>query len=660
MTDSSHADAASVQHDARRAAAALRDNEERLRLLFNSMSEAFTVQEAILDAAGQAMDFRYLEANPAFTAQTGLAQPLGRTMHELMPAMEPVWQEQFRAVLATGAPARFETFVSALGRWLRVSVSRLGGPGSLRLAILSMDISESKQAEAALRLGEMRFRTLTDAVPQVIWTNRADGRADYFNQRWFDYSGLSVEDSDGIGWRAGLHPDDLDATLARWTHAVTAGEEFVTEYRLRRADGAFRWHLARAVPLRDDAGGVLGWFGTATDIHDLKEAEATITATEERLRLIVESALEHAIVSLDLQTRVTSWNPGAERIFGYTAEEMMGRTLDLICTPEDRAEGFPNKEAAQALAEGRSGGERWHPRRDGSLFWTSCVMMPMTARPGGAPIGFVKILRDETQALEARRAVEQSRLFLEDALRDAEAARAEAEAASRSKDHFLAVLSHELRTPLTPVLMGVHMLNRNRDLTDFARETLGMITRNVQLEVSLIDDLLDLTRVGRGKLELAREECDLHHIIHRAVEVVSSDLAGKAQRLTVALDAPVHRLTGDCTRLQQVCWNLLKNASKFTPEGGAITIRSRAGKREDCVEVEVSDTGIGMDAGVVERIFHPFEQADLSITKQFGGLGLGLAISKAVVAGHGGELRAASPGRGRGATLTVSLPLDNR
>ena len=182
-----------------------------------------------------------------------------------------------------------------------------------------------------------------------------------------------------------------------------------------------------------------------------------------------------------------------------------------------------------------------------------------------------------------------------------------------------------------------------------------MIERNVQLEARFIDDLLDVTRISHGKMEIVREDMDLHQAALRAVEISAPDLEKKKQPLTVALDAAAHYVSGDFARLQQALWNLLKNASKFTPEGGAITLRSY--NDADGVFIAVADSGIGMDAEVLGRIFHPFEQADPSITREFGGLGLGLAIAKATVDAHEGTVQVTSPGRGQGATSTIRLAM---
>ena len=382
-------------------------------------------------------------------------------------------------------------------------------------------------------------------------------------------------------------------------------------------------------------------------------AEEALRESRELLSLIVENAREYAIFSMNLDRVITSWNAGAQRILGYSQDEAIGQLGDIIFTQEDRAIHAPEHEAAVAVADGRASDERWHLRKDGSRFWGSGVMTAMH-NPRGEAIGLVKIFRDHTEQLRAKRALEQS-------LRETECARAEAEAAGRAKDHFLAVLSHELRTPLTPVLMSVETLMLRDDLPAQVVEGLEMIQRNVGIEAQFIDELLDITRISRGKFELSREPMDVHEAIRLAAEFTAPDFEGKDQRLHFALEAVTHELFGDFKRLQQVFWNLLKNASKFTPEGGNISVRSRteiaSGTTASQIVVEVTDTGIGFDAEAAERIFDAFTQANERITQEFGGLGLGLAIAKATVDAHGGSIRGTSPSRGRGATFTVTLPL---
>ena len=245
---------------------------------------------------------------------------------------------------------------------------------------------------------------------------------------------------------------------------------------------------------------------------------------------------------------------------------------------------------------------------------------------------------------------------LEAAKNTAERAKDAAEQANRTKDHFLAVLSHELRTPLTPVVMGLSMLHDTADLEPAIGETLEMVRRHVELEVRLIDDLLDVSRIARGKIELARSPVELCTVIHRAVEVCKPDIEARRLHFGVDLGAGAsYWVKADVPRLQQVFWNLLKNAIKFTPHGGCVGIRCQPSKTD--VLVEVNDSGMGIEPEALPRVFNPFEQVEQSITRQFGGLGLGLAISKSLVEMHDGTISAHSEGRDKGATFRVRLPL---
>ena len=263
-----------------------------------------------------------------------------------------------------------------------------------------------------------------------------------------------------------------------------------------------------------------------------------------------------------------------------------------------------------------------------------------------------------TVARAVRYAIERKRTeeALDAARRSAEQAKLTAERASQAKDHFLAVLSHELRTPLTPVLATVTMLQREcRD--DVLKDHLEVVRRNVELEARLIDDLLDVTRIARGKVELNKQSVELCTIIKRAVEVCLADLSVRKLEFGVDIgpDAP-YIVEADPAGLQQVFWNLLKNAIKFTPVGGCVGIRCRR-DGAGFVVTEVNDSGVGIEPDVLGKIFDAFEQAERSITRQFGGLGLGLTISKAMVEMHGGTIEAHSPGKHQGATFRVRLPL---
>ncbi len=269
------------------------------------------------------------------------------------------------------------------------------------------------------------------------------------------------------------------------------------------------------------------------------------------------------------------------------------------------------------------------------------------------------VLKDHLQRLNpaVKRALReaQDRTARRQAEQDVREARDSAEAANRAKDHFLAVLSHELRTPLTPVLTAIQTMEGDPNLPREFSEPVQMIRRNVQLEVKLIDDLLDLTRVSRGKLELNLQPTDAHESVRQVLAICSSDLRGKRLAIDEGFRATAHTVHADAARLQQILWNVLKNAVKFTEEGGRIAVQTR-NLPPGQFEISITDTGIGIDPEVLPRVFDAFEQGGKDITRQFGGLGLGLAISRALAEQHGGCLTASSEGAGKGAAFSLRLP----
>ena len=313
---------------------------------------------------------------------------------------------------------------------------------------------------------------------------------------------------------------------------------------------------------------------------------------------------------------------------------------ELIIPPRYRVPHRQGLAHYLATGEGPVVGTRFEitaVRRDGTEF---PVELAINRVPADGPPTFTGFLRDIG---DRKRATE-----------ELERAKEQAEAASAAKDQFLAVLSHELRTPLTPVLASVEMLSRQADLPADVAAALEAIRRNVELEARIIDDLLDLTRISRGKVELRAETVDAHDSLRHALEVWQKQAKDKRLEVTLDLRAGRRHVRADPARLQQVYWNLIGNAVKFTPAGGRIALASSNDEKGRLV-VRVSDTGLGIDPALLPRLFNAFEQGERAVTRRYGGLGLGLSISKALVEMHQGDLRAASDGTGRGAAFTLAL-----
>ena len=322
--------------------------------------------------------------------------------------------------------------------------------------------------------------------------------------------------------------------------------------------------------------------------------------------------------------------------------------ITRFSTQEDVAAGKPQRALEEAKILGRHEEQGRRVRRDGSIYWAHVTITPVHDEEGELR-GFAKVVRDISESKRIEDELHAAKL-------SAEEAREDAEAANRAKDHFLAVLSHELRTPLTPALAVVSMLQENTRFDPDTRENLEVIRRNIDLEARLIEDLLDVSRIEQGKVELYRQTMALCTIINRAVEVCLPDI--QARQLEFGVNNPdgPYLVDVDPARLQQVFWNLLKNAVKFTPHGGCVGIQCRR-DGEHHVIAEVIDSGEGIHPDMLTRIFRPFEQEGRHITHQFGGLGLGLAISKAILDLHGGTDIRAQRGQGKSARFTVRLPI---
>ena len=330
--------------------------------------------------------------------------------------------------------------------------------------------------------------------------------------------------------------------------------------------------------------------------------------SHERLRLMVESIGEYAIVMLTPDGSVASWNVGAERILGYRPEEILGLNHGVFYVPEDIELRAPERHIEISKANGTFEAEGWRRRKNDTRFWAHVGVSPMRNSAGNL-LGFAAVIRDMTEKRQAEESLHQAYEDMEARVRDRTA---ELAAASRAKDQFLAILSHELRTPLTPILLATSDLLEQDDVRAEVRSTLAMIHRNAMLEARLIDDLLDITRATTGRLTLSLACVDVHRVIQHAAEVCRAEITESQLLLNLQLSASGHWVSGDPARLQQVFWNLIKNAAKFTPLGGCITIRTwnSAGDEEGDIHLsaEVSDNGIGIPAERLPRIFNAFEQ----------------------------------------------------
>ena len=407
------------------------------------------------------------------------------------------------------------------------------------------------------------------------------------------------------------------------------------------------WYIARLLPYRTAEDRIAGLVLCFIDISTRKAAEERLLYSEQRMRLVAASTQDYAIATLDSEGLVTSWNGGAERLFGYSEKEMLGRSAAILFQPEDQTNGEYQKELHQAQEAGRAEDERWHMRKDGSLVYCSGITSVLTE---DAMQGYVKICRDMTGSKWVQ---DQQAARLEWEKRE----RVRAEEASRLRDEFFAVLSHELKQPLNLIQLSAEMLSRVPEATTqpIIARSAKTIKQMVESQARIIDDLMDLSRLHTGKLALNRSTINFSQVVGRVADMMQE----QARQCQIALvlepmpeSLPVY---GDGLRLEQVVWNLLSNALKFTPAHGTVWIRLALEGTTICLEV--ADTGKGIGPEFLPNIFDMFRQGDTGTTRQYGGMGIGLALVKQLVQSHDGRVEVHSDGIGQGSQFRVFLPL---
>lgn len=506
--------------DARRALEMLRERDEQLRLALT---------------AGKAGTWRWeLETKEAFWSEEycsvfGLEPgSIKASFESWFDAVHPDDREHVKATVAAAIEGKQDLALAyrivlpdGNIRWVagraQLFVDERGNP--VRMIGITIDITDRKLVEDALAESEMRFRHMADSAPVLIWASGEDRKCTFFNQNWLRFTGREMEEELGDGWLDSVHPEDRDVVFENYTSAFKSRVAFDGEFRLRRADGEFRWVLNHGVPRSLSEGGFAGYIGSCIDITERREAEAD-------------------------------------------REELLERERD---------------------------------------------------------------------------------------------ARAIAEMASHTKDEFLAMVSHELRAPLNAILGWARILHTKSVGPETLTQAIETIERSARMQSNIIDDLLDTARITSGKLRLEVRPIDIAAVVDAAVDVVRPAADAKGIQLLRVFDPELDVITGDADRLQQVMWNLLSNAVRFTPNGGQVVVRLE--RVDPVVRIQVSDTGKGIAPEFLPQAFNRFDQADRSSTRRHGGLGLGLSLARYLVEAHGGTIVAESEGEGLGSTFTVCLPL---
>ena len=510
-----------VREVSRREAVAdeLREQKEMLGVTLASIGDGVIVTD---DDARITFMNQIAETLTGWSLQDALGQPCGSVFNIVNETSRQLVDSPVQKVLREGVIVGLANHTLLIRRdGTELPIDDSGAPirdagGRVRGVILVFrDFTEHKKAERQLEQNESRYRALVTAAAQVNWVTNAEGQIIEDSPTWRTFTGQTYDEWRGWGWLDAIHPDDRKRAAEVWSHAVAEKATYLSEYRVRRPDGSYRWMLARGVPVLGAAGKIVEWVGMNTDITDRIEGNQKLQQSKE-----------------------------------------------------------------------------------------------------------------------------------------------EAEAANIAKDNFLATLSHELRTPLTPVAATLTAWESDSRLPASLIEEVQMMRRNVDLEARLIDDLLDLTRIVRGKLSLNLEIADVHKLIDSVANMYQSEMQSKKLSVTKELRAEGFHVFADPARLQQVFLNLLKNATKFTPEGGKIKLLT-CNEPPGQLSIAIHDNGIGMSEELLHRVFLPFEQGSAETIKRYGGLGLGLSISKALMDAQGGTLAATSEGPGQGSTFIVGLPCVN-
>jgi PAS domain S-box-containing protein len=503
----------------------------------------------------------------------------------------------------------------------------------------SLDVTEGKRAEAALMKQTALFLGITNSMTDLVFAKDTEGRFTFANPATLAAIGRTEAEVVGHTVKDWLqNPDESGPLMDNDRRVLTEGKSLAFEER-------FKNHVydSRKSPLRDASGAIIGLVGVARDVTEIKQTQGALRESEERFKLMADNA------------PVLIWMAEERKGFTWFNQQWLTFTgRDLL---QELGEGwFDNihpEDAARCRHLFQTGRERQAAfqlefrlrRGDGVYRWLLNHSVPRFGQEGEY-VGHIGTCVDIT----SRKEVEEQLLH----------AKAAAEAANKSKDDFLAALSHELRTPLTPVLLLAGEALKDSTMEPERLEDWQTVQKNISLQARLIDDLLDLTRIARGKLSLQWQVLDAHAVLSDAVSTVRSAAEAKKLNLNVDLDARERQIRADAARLQQVFWNVLQNAVKFTPDGGSVFVQTRNLEGSGRLLVEVGDTGIGLTPDEIERAFETFSQGDHSNNRStvFGGLGLGLAITRELLQMHAGRISVSSAGRNRGAIFSIELPVE--
>lgn len=672
------------QAESERSEAADKAKQTGFRQLFYNLPGAGMVSRIRFDDSAMPIDYTLLDANPAFERLMGLSNLVGRSGNELSPSIRqsnPELLAAYGRVARTGHSERLETFIPSLGSWFEVSV--FSAEPDQFVAIFD-DISHRKKAEEALRASERIYRAIGESIDYGIWICAPDGRNTYASQSFLELVGVTQEQCSNFGWGDILDPEDAKRTIEAWKECARTEGKWDIEHRYRRkADGQYHAILARGVPVRNDRGEIECWAGINLDISRLKATEEQLLRQQSRLELIAHTASrllmtdDPLTVVNDLCRKVME-HLDAQVFFNYVSErgsEMLHLNA-WAGIPDEEAKRIEWLEygvavcgcAAQRNCRIVVDNVQESAKSETALIRSYGIQAycchPLFA--SGRVIGTLSFGTQTRSAfsnddIELMHAVaDQVSTAMERLLVLQELSRANAQLrdTDRQKSQFLAVLSHELRNPLTPIRNGLHILDRAPLNGGQAQRARQIIERQVNQLVRLVDDLLDITRLTRGMLRMEKSRIDLAELVRRTAEDHRSHFEAASIDFEFKNEHPEPLwLDGDAARLAQALGNLLVNAAKFTSSAGRVRLSLEVEDAHWAV-IRVRDSGVGISREMIEQLFSPFVQADRSLDRSKGGLGLGLSLVRGICELHSGQVDAHSDGPGTGAEFVIRLPCE--
>lgn len=612
----------------------LRRSEARYRLLHEGMRDAYV--EVFMDG-------RIRDCNEVYCQLVGYTRPELQTMTyvDLTPrcwhAMEAavvetqilphgyseVYEKEYRRKDGTLVPIELRTILVRDAN---------GHPESMWATI--RDISERKKSDAALRDSELRYRSLADATSAATWRCSPSGLFSEPQPEWMSFTGQTEEECLGDGWIKAIHPDDLAMLMSKWRDTVACAGLYATEYRVRRHDGQWRWINVQAAPVRDAGGKIVEWFGMDFDITERKQAELDLRESRRQLVMALEAG-QLGFWDWDIPSGRVRFGGCWAAMLGYDDSEIEPHAhfWEKLVHPDEK------ESVVSTLSNHLAGRTEFYEcehrmrHKNGSWRWILDRGQVVERDAEARPLRAIGTHSDVTARHEAEVALQE---------------------ADRRKDEFLATLAHELRNPLAPISNGLHILQRPGIDGVTVDKIHKMMDRQIKHMVRLVDDLMEVSRITRGKIELRKERIDLAEVLQSAIETSRPVINAARHRLDVELSAEPLFLDADKVRLTQVIANLLNNAAKYTHEGGRIWLSTR--RDESNALISVRDNGMGIPADMLPKVFDLFTQVGRTYHRSQGGLGIGLTLVRHLVALHGGSVEANSEGVGKGSEFAVRLP----